>query len=511
MQSSIRLVAGRNFLFGALAVLGFAPFNLWPFTILSFAMLIISIQGKTTKQAMLIGFVWGIGFYTAGINWLYSCLKTFGHLPAIGAILLLLLLISYLALYPTFFAYLSTKFLPPKHNAITFSIGIAVFWFISEWLRSTLISGFPWLLLGYSQTDGPLHPLAALIGVRGISFTLCLIAVALSYLWDALQKKHINITWTPLLFIAICFLSAHFFNTKLWVTEQEDKTTEFALIQGNIAQQKKWLPREKWPIINKYTELSTQHWDADIIVWPEAAIPAFESELPSYLEYLDKEAKRNNSALITGILDFMPSKRNYYNNVIVLGTNGNDKYISSHIPRYTKHQLTPFGEYVPLEPVFRFLSNIFDLPYSSFSRGQYKQKNLIAKGRTFATAMCYEIIFDKQVKDNVTIDTNFILTVSNDTWFGSSIGPLQHMQMAQMRVRELQKPLIRATNNGVTAVTDALGNITQQLPQFEENVLKAKVIPTYGKTPFNIYGYWLLIALVILYLIALCYLRIRNI
>lgn len=336
-----------------------------------------------------------------------------------------------------------------------------------------------------------------------------MIAVALSYILLALKQRQIAVR--PIFFIALCFIGAKQLNTKLWVTEQQEKATEFALVQGNISQHKKWIPAHKWPIIKRYTRLSVQNWDADIIVWPEAAIPAFEYELPSYLESLDTEAKKHHSALITGILDFMPSKKHYYNNVIVLGVNGSSEYMSSQIPRYTKHQLTPFGEYVPLEPILKFLSNIFNLPYSSFSRGLYQQKHLMAKDRTFATAMCYEIIFDCQVKDNVSADTNFILTVSNDTWFGTSIGPLQHMQMAQMRVRELQKPLIRATNNGVTAVTDALGNITQRLPQFEEGVLRARVVPTYGKTPFNRYGYWPLLCLVILYLIALCYQRIRNI
>lgn len=506
MQSYIRI--GGSFLFGALAILGFAPFNLWPFTIISFTGLIIGIHNRGAKHAAIIGFAWGMGFYAAGINWLYHCLATFGQLPAIGSLALMLLLFSYLSLYPALFAYLSARFLPDRHGSILFSMGIALFWIICEWLRSTLISGFPWLLLGYSQTDGPLHTLAPIIGVRGISFVLCLIAVSLSNILLGIKKR--RLAWRALAFITLSFICAQLLIGKLWVIENNEQATTFALIQGNISQQKKWIPAQRWPIIRTYTKHTAQNWDADIIVWPEAAIPAFEYELSSYLGALDESARANNSALITGILDFMPTKKHYYNNAIVLGLNGTDEYISSQIPRYTKHQLTPFGEYVPLEPLFKFLSNIFALPYSSFSRGQYRQKNLVAKEKKFATAMCYEIIFDRQVRQNVSIDTDFILTLSNDTWFGSSIGPLQHMQMAQMRVRELQKPLIRATNNGVTAVTNAYGDISKQIPQFEENVLRAKVIPTYGKTPFNTYGYWPLIFLAVITLFALFYQRMKN-
>lgn len=507
MASSLITTAGFNFLLGAIGILGFAPFSLWPFTLLSFTALLISIHKKSAIKAALLGFFWGMGFYTAGINWIFGCLDTFGHLPIIASFLLMLVLISYLSLFPALFSYFSARFLP-QTKKIAYTLGIAVFWFTSEWIRSTLFTGFPWLLLGYSQTDGPLQSFAPLMGVRGISFVLCLIAMALTYLSHALRHK--NISWKPLLFIALCFTSSGLLYKKLWVDLQNNRATHFALVQGNVSQQKKWQRSEKWPTIRMYTRHTTDNWDADIIVWPEAAIPAFEFELPSYLEALDTEAKKNKSALISGILDFIPTQKHYYNNLIVLGLNGTQKYKSSQIPRYSKHHLTPFGEFIPLEPIFKALSNILHLPYSSFTRGPYRQKNLQANHKKLAAAMCYEIIFDQQVKDNVQADTDFILTASNDTWFGSSIGPLQHMQIAQMRARELQKPLIRATNNGVTAVTDALGDITHKLPQFQEAVLTANVIPTLGLTPFNVYGYWPFLIFSVIYILSLAYFRLKK-
>jgi apolipoprotein N-acyltransferase len=208
----------------------------------------------------------------------------------------------------------------------------------------------------------------------------------------------------------------------------------------------------------------------------------------------------NNSAVITGVVNQAENKQ-FYNSILTVGETSLGDYNYDVNARYNKHHLLPFGEFVPFESILRPLAPFFNLPMSSFSRGEFIQPNIDANGTQMAPALCYEIIFNEQVRRNITDDTDFILTLSNDAWFGRSIGPLQHMEIARMRALELGKPVIRSTNNGVTAVTDHKGNITAQIPQFETGVLRAEVVPTQGFTPYTKLGTWPLYIWVLLSLV----------
>ncbi len=334
-------------------------------------------------------------------------------------------------------------------------------------MRGWLFTGFPWLWIGYSQTEGPLAPLAPLLGVEGITLALALGAGAFTLL--LLRRQ-----WWAMAVPLVIAGATYWAGLQTWVTPQNDMRTSVALIQGNIPQAVKWLPSQRWPTLMKYFDLTRQNWDADIIVWPEAAVPALEREIPTFLSNLDNAARRNNTALITGILD-QNDKGQFFNNVMVLGDNGAKDYAYPGAVVYSKHHLLPFGEFVPFEDLLRPLAPIFNLPMSSFSRGDFQQPNLDAKGHKLSTALCYEIAFSDQVRKNTHKDTDFILTLSNDSWFGRSIGPIQHLEIAQMRALELGKPVIRATNNGVTAVIGSNGRIQASVPQFETAVLKTDV------------------------------------
>ncbi|MFH0257217.1 apolipoprotein N-acyltransferase [Vibrio rumoiensis] len=468
---------------GAITTLAFAPFSYWPVAILSPFILLLLLNNQSTKAGFWIAFAWGLGQFGTGINWVHVSIDTFGGMPKVASVTLMSLLVSYLALYPALFGTLLNRFFP-KTNAQRLVIAAPIIWLVTDWLRGWVMTGFPWLWLGYSQIDSPLNAYAPISGVEAITLMLWLIAGSLAL--ASLARK-----WQYLSIPIMIFAGGFALNQVSWVTPDPSTKTSFALIQGNIDQKMKWVPSHRWPTLMKYTDISRDNWGTDIIIWPEAAIPALESDLPAFLHNLDTAAKANNSALITGVLSQDDMGR-FYNNVLTLGQNGQGPYDYDTAKRYSKHHLLPFGEFVPFGDLLRPIAPLFNLPMSSFQRGEFIQPNLVANGRHLLAALCYEIIFSEQVRQNVTPDTNFILTLSNDAWFGHSIGPLQHMEIARMRALELGKPLIRATNNGVTAVTDYKGRITKQVPQFQTEVLKAEVTSTSGNTPYTHLGSWLL-------------------
>ncbi len=277
--------------------------------------------------------------------------------------------------------------------------------------------------------------------------------------WYCYSKRH----WLSLVvssaLLALFVWQAPRFST----VERTGETLSVALVQGNIPQSMKWDPDALWPTMLKYMDLSRPHLDRDLVIWPEAAIPAPESMVAEFLDNANKVANLRDAAIITGIIS--QQNGDFYNSLIVLGNHHQKQqdsadYSAAGDNQFRKHHLLPIGEFVPMESLLRPLAPFFNLPMSSFARGSYQQNNLTALGHTLAPAICYEIAFPEQLRANVAEDTQVLLTVSNDAWFGESNGPLQHMEIAQMRSAELGRPLLRATNNGVTAVVDEFGNIS---------------------------------------------------
>jgi len=473
---------------GASTTLAFAPYQIWPMAIFSPILFILLIHNISGKSATFIGFMFGLGQFSAGISWVYISIDTFGGMPKIASLFLVLLLVSYLAIYPALFAGLLNR-VCPNNNKTRYLLIAPALWLITDFARGWVFTGFPWLLLGYSQIDSPLSGFAPIGGVQLI--TLAVICCSSSIAFAFINRR-------PLALIIPLVLFAIASGLKLipWVSLDQTTQTSFALIQGNVPQEKKWLPSERWPTLMKFLDLSRANWDVDIVIWPEAAMPALEKELPSFLVSVDKAARLNDVALISGVVT-QNAMGNYYNSVIALGNTPSGEYNYHTQPRYNKHHLLPFGEFVPFSEILRPIAPLFNLPMSSFKRGDFIQDNIVAKGRHMAPALCYEIIFGEQVRQNIHDNTDFILTLSNDAWFGHSIGPLQHMEIARMRALETGKPVIRATNNGVTAITDYKGKIIATIPQFKTEVLRAKVTSTKGKTPYLTLGSWPVIAFIL--------------
>lgn len=478
----------------------YAPFNLWPIAIFSLVAACYVTDKQSTRSAAKYGFAFGFGWFALGISWVHVSIAQFGGLPLPVSLLLMGLLCAYLAIYPALAFALAARFSQSAWQRITLLIvGFA----ITEFLRGKLLTGFPWLSFGYAFTDSPLNIFAPLIGEFGLTLLAVFLASSIYY---SIKAKHASFSLSALVALLCLYLTSSFTAS----TSYSDKRISTLLVQGNIQQSLRWEPEQFWPTMSKYRDMTRIEWsETDLVVWPEAAIPEIEDMAAPFLEGLDKAAAFNNTAVITGIPDYQFDTKAVYNTLIVLGKKYPDSseghYNYLHSNRYQKHQLLPIGEFVPFEDILRPLAPLFNLAMSSFSRGERVQNNLIAKGLHILPAICYEIVFSNLVRDNFTEQSDILFTVSNDAWFGDSHGPHQHMQIARMRALELQRPLIRVTNNGITGVYDPISKTEQTIPQFEANVLKAKVQLINGFSPFSKYGHspiWILVSLLTLTVLA---------
>lgn len=433
----------------------------------------------------LTALIFSCGFFGTGVSWVYVSIYQFGMTSKPLAIILTGIFVFGLAVI---FAlpYLLFRKLSGTNTTNVILLGAPGFWLLGEWLRGWLLTGFPWLYLGYGHLHSPLAGFAPIGGVLLISAVVVLTSGGLIQTIRHIQSKRHKSAGVIAAAVTSVWLIGAILTTVSW-TKTEDSEIGIGIVQANIPQELKWEPTFRKTTLDRYTDMTAQLWQNDIIIWPEAAVPMlYRSALP-FLEKIQRSAEQQNSAILTGILSENFESRKIHNSIVGIGE-------AEGI--YHKTRLVPFGEYVPLEHWIRGTLAFFDLPTSIIAPGPSGQSGIRVGELIISPSICYEVVYPTLVAASAR-NSHLLLTISNDAWFGDSIGPLQHMQMAQMRALETQRYLVRATNNGISAVVDPTGTMIARTQQFTQEILAAPIVPISGNTPFMI---WKHIPIIILFM-----------
>lgn len=458
---------------GLVIPLGFAPFGWWPLVPLALAALALTWLDVPPRQALVRGYLAGIGCFGAGVWWVFVSFHEFGHIPVVPAAAITLAFILVLALFPGLVGWLTASAARrTREGALLLGVFPAL-WVLLEWLRGWLFTGFPWLYAGYSQVEGPLSGLAPLGGVLLVSYGVVLSAGALAF-WFRAGLRAGALAGVSL---AVLWGAALGLGAVTW-TEADEAPVQIALVQGNIDQREKWTEQMRSETLQRYASLTREHRDADVVLWPETALPLYYHQARDYLTGLREELDGHGVTLGLGVPVWDATSGRIHNSIVVLGES--DQF-------YHKRHLVPFGEYLPLQDLLGGLVAQFSLMISEFTPGPDDQPALEAAGVSLAPSICYEAAYPGVALANAR-EAGLLINVSNDAWFGDSIAPHQHLQIARMRALESGRPMLRATNTGVTAVIDAQGRLVKTLDQFEVGVLTASVTPRSGVTPFLAWG-----------------------
>jgi apolipoprotein N-acyltransferase len=453
---------GLAALLGAAGVLCFAPFGLfWLAPLVWTGIFALLVRAASPRQGLFTGLAFGLGFFLVGVSWVYVSLSVFGGMPWWLAGPAAFLFCTVMALFPALAGWLFKRFSPEAflRRALLFAALIAAV----DWLRGWIFTGFPWLALGYSQAPpSPLAGFAPILGVHGLSLLVALAGALL-------------LRWRVGIACLVALTLAGFALRQVEWTEVDGEPLSVALIQGNVPQEMKFRPESFARTLNLYRELIGRH-PAQLTLLPETALPAFIDQLPpDYLEELRALAARRGGDLVLGTLT--RDGERYFNSAASLGASPPQHYSKSH--------LVPFGEFIP--PGFAWFMAYANIPMSSFARGPAGQPPLAVGGRTVAVNICYEDVFGEEIIGALPA-AGILANLSNTAWFGDSLAQPQHLQIARMRAAETGRPMLRATNTGMTAIIAADGSVQAALPPFTTGVLEGEVTARRGLTPYVRWG-----------------------
>lgn len=469
---------------GSATTLAFAPVEWRFFSILTPAILFLLLsKAETRKQYLLLSYSFGVGMFATGVSWIFYSMYFFAHAYLGLALALTSLFVLFMALFMLIFAALALLF---RHHSCTWQLLLyfPASWVIAEWVRGWLFTGFPWLYLGHSHIDNWLVNIAPVTGSLGVSFLSAVLSGALALMIPGQQRQR----------LLAAGLSLAIFVTTFWLgkidwTAPVGKPITAALLQGNIPQDKKWLPEYLQPTLDLYLEMTHENWDADLIIWPETAIPGyFHRHMEDVILPLQEKSAETNTDLLMGGF--------YYNEA---GVPGAENSILAITPEsrsiYSKHHLVPFSEYIPFLEYIRWLESWIQLPYDSVKRGAGPTILEVA-GVKAQMSVCYEDVYGDETIESLP-EATMLINVSNDGWFTGSIEPYQHMEIARMRSVETGRYMLRATNIGVSGIINEKGKITATAPAYKIKTIRDAAQPLTGATPFVRMGNALIVCLML--------------
>ena len=478
---------------GAGTVFAFAPFAVSFLPVVTLGALFYLWQFASPGTAARTGLAFGAGLFGAGVSWVYVALNTFGGMPAILAAIGTAGFCAYLALFPAAAGWAATRWTAP--GGWPRMLTAAAAWPLTEWARSFLFSGFPWLGVGYAQLPrtgpGVLAGYAPVGGVWLVSLALSIMAAALAYATHALAASPASPasqSRRPIATAAMIALLVAGGGAALqgiaWTAHLGSPLT-VSLVQGNVTQDRKFDAGFRDDTFRLYTTMARAS-RGRLVVLPESALPTFADEVPdAVFGELLQVANARNGAVLTGVftaeppLAGAPSPR-YYNSVVSLG--------SGEPQLYRKRHLVPFGETIPLEPIVGwFIRSVLAIPLANQSAGDAHQPALALAGQKVAVNICYEDVFGPDIRSQAA-DATLLVNVTNDAWYAHSLAAEQHNQIAAMRALETGRPLLRATNTGITSAIDHEGREIARLPWFTRDTLEVTVTGRQGVTPYVRWG-----------------------
>ena len=459
---------------GALTMLSFAPFGWFVVAPLLLAPFLFACVYLGRRQATRMGFAYGAGLFLAGTYWLYTSIHVFGKAPLWIAIFIMVTLVLIMAFYYGLTAWLVHRLLEDRPKLLIV-IAPAAFVFF-EWVRGWFMSGFPWMTLGYGQIDSPLAAFAPMLGAYGISLLLLISSVALFLAVTTSEKRA---AW---LVVFVVPWIAGFATQNLEWSEPGGEPLTTTIVQGGVSQDRKWLREQFWPTMNMYRASLDTHADSDLVLWPEVALPAIDYFIGDYLDEVEQVAAAQEQTLLLGVLESVGPDNPVYNSILKL--DGGDRQY------YRKQHLVPFGEYFPVPDFVRSWMRMMSLPNSDLAAGEARQPLVTMRdGTPLSIAICYEDAYASELLYAFP-DASIMINVSNDAWFGDSIAPHQHLEIARMRAKEVARYVVRSTNNGISAFIGPDGSVLEQGPQFEYVAMTREITPMVGATPFARFGNW---------------------
>lgn len=470
---------------GLLLPLSFAPFDIPFLAVIALMLLFAGWLEATPGRAFRRGYLFGLGQFGLGVSWVYVSLHDYGGADLLEAAGLTTLFILFLGLYPGLAGWVAVRYFrcsaPREGNeekpSLRATDAIAVFpavWILMEWFREWFLTGFPWLQVGYSQMDTPLAGLAPVFGLYGVGWAVAVLA-GLLLTAPRLTGGRRRLALLGVMSLIAVAAGLGFIT---W-SRPAGEPFQATLIQGNIPQDLKWQPENQRATLQSYLRLTRNHWDSQLIVWPETAVPAFYQQVKdSYLAELEKEAREHGTDLLLGVPYYNQTEDRYYNALATLG--GTPGF-------YFKRHLVPFGEFLPLRPLLGWILDILQIPLGDFAAGDAEQPPLVAANYPLTASICYEDVYGQESLAGLP-RAAYLVNVTNDAWFGNSIAPHQHVQMARMRALETGRWMLRASNTGVTAIIDPQGAIVARAPMFMETTLSGRITPMKGRTPYVFWG-----------------------